>query len=352
MKKYSKYLVLLLSIIIASCADKEETILPTVVETLKAESVTDHTALLKGRVKEQGGGPVSRLGIELDDGSGYVKHYRTMISGNEFGVQFTGLSPSKTYRYRAYVEDGTTQYGEEKQFTTEEASGSAASVDPISITQNSAIVDFTNVVGPYREWGFHYSEAEVTTTSPAKKEFSQASIIIDGLNSNTTYNILPYVVDNQSQVAYLEKLSFTTADPSSTQVPSVHNMHPIAQLKYVKYNVVRKVEPYHRAYQRLIRDADAIIDQDEQENAVTDFNVPGYYGNEEAHRAAVASLVSDSYASYANALAYRLSGDKRYGEKAIYFLNAWSSKNKSYSGADGHLAMTRAGSGLMIAAEL
>src|SRR5690606_31710873 len=58
------------------------------------------------------------------------------------------------------------------------------------------------------------------------------------------------------------------------------------------------------------------------------------------------------YASYANALAYRLSGDKKYGEKAIYFLNAWSSKNKKYSGADGHLAMTRAGSGLMIAAEL
>src|SRR5690606_7852893 len=177
-------------------------------------------------------------------------------------------------------------------------------------------------------------------------------IIIDGLKPNTTYNVLPYIVDNRSQTSYLAKFSFRTEEQVALNTPNVHHTHPIAQLRHVKYNITRKVEPFLTAYKKLIQDADEIIDQEKQENAVYDFHIPGYYGNEEAHRAAVASLVSDSYASYANALAYRLSGDKRYGEKAIYFLNAWSSKNKSYSGADGHLAMTRAGSGLMIAAEL
>lgn len=349
MKKYNCYLVLLLSLVIVSCKESPETILPTKVETLEVVDITDQTALAKGRIQEQGSGPISRLGIELNDENGYTKHYRTMISGNEFGVQFTGLAPNSTYRYRAYVEDGTTQYGEEKQFTTLAALRSLASVDPISITLNSAIVDFTRVVGRYKEWGVHYSETEATTADPTQKESAQAGVIIDGLKPNTTYDILPYLVDNQSQTTYLEKLSFTTTPLLSN---GVHNTHPIAQLRHVKYNVVRKIEPYLMAYKKLIQDADEIIDRGKEEKAVADFNVPGYYVNKEAHRAAVASLVADSYASYANALAYRLSGDKKYGEKAIYFLNAWSSKNKRYSGADGHLAMTRAGSGLMIAAEL
>ncbi len=349
MRKYNQYLVLLLSILAVSCADRPETISPTLVETLGVSDITDQTALVKGRIKSQGSGTVSRVGIELNDGNGYVKHYRTLISGNEFGVQLTGLTFNKTYRYRAYVEDGTTQFGEERQFTTLTGLPSVASTDPVSITLNSAIVDFTHVVGRYKEWGIHYSETGATTADPAKKETAQASIIIDGLKPNTTYNILPYLVDNQSQTIYLEKFSFTTTPLSSN---GVHNMHPIAQLRYVKYNVARRVDPYLKAYSRLIHDADEIIDLGQQANAVADFNVPGYYGNEEAHRAAVASLVKDSYAAYANALAHRLSGDKRYGEKAVYFLNAWSSKNKKYSGADGELAMTRAGCGLVIAAEL
>lgn len=349
MEKYNRYLILLLSIIIVSCTDKEETIRPAMVETLEVVDITDQTAMAKGRITDRGSGPISELGIELNDGNGYVQYYRTVISSNEFGVQFTGLSPDKTYRYRAYANGGTVHLGEEKQFTTRPASPSIASTDPISITLNSAIVDFTRVVGRYKEWGVHYSETDATTADPSKKESAQASIIIDGLKPNTKYNILPYLVDNQSQTIYLEKFSFTTTPLLSN---GVHNTHPIVQLRHVKYNIARRVEPFLMAYGRLIRDADEIIDQEEEENAVADFHVPGYYGNEEAHRAAVASLVGDSYASYANALAYRLSGDKKYGEKAIYFLNAWSSKNKKYSGADGHLAMTRAGSGLMIAAEL
>lgn len=354
MKKYNSYLVLLLFIITVSCTESPETILPTQVETLEVLDITDQTALAKARIRDQGTVPVSRLGIELNEGNGYVKHYRTIISGNEFAVQFTGLAANTTYRYRAYVEDGTTQYGEERQFTILPASPSIASIDPISITLNSAIVDFTLVVGRYKEWGVHYSETEATATEPSKKESAQAGIIIDGLKPNTTYDILPYLVDNQSQIVYLEKLSFTTT-PLLSNGSNVHNTHPIAQLRHVKYNVARRVEPYLTACGRLIRDADEIIDQEYQENAVADFHIPANSSDSEGHRAAVASLVNDSYAAYANALSFRLSGDKKYGEKAIYLLNAWANKNKTYSGTsggNGALAMTRSGCGLMIAAEL
>lgn len=351
MKKYNKYLILLLSVVVVSCSDRPEMIRPTLVETLEVVDITDQTAMTKGRIMDKGSGSISGLGIELNDGNGYVRHSRTVISDNEFGVQFTGLSPNKTYRYRAYVEDGTTQYGEEKQFTTLTGAPSLASIDPISITLNSAIVDFTSVVGRYKEWGVHYSETEATTADPSKSETAQASIIIDGLKPNTTYNILPYFVDNQSQTSYLEKFSFTTTSLSSDG-PGVHNTHPIEQLRHVKYNVVRKVEPYYTAYGRLIRDADDLIEQEYQENAVSHLEIPGYYSDKEGHVAANAALVNDSYAAYANALSFRLSGDKKYGEKAIYVLNAWANKNKTYSGSDGALSIARAGSGLMIAAEL
>lgn len=342
--------IFILCILLVACKDTPDAKLPAMVETGEAVDVTDYSAMCRGHITDEGNGTISRYGIELDDGTGYTKHFRTEISGNNFGVQLTGLSSGKTYRYRAYVEDGTTQYGEEKQFTTLAGARSAVTVDPISITLNSAIVDFENVVGRAKEWGVHYSESDVTTSAPSERETTHTGIIIDGLSPNTIYNILPYIIDNESQTIYLEKLSFTTAPVLSNGV--VHNMHPIAQLRHVKYNVARKEEPYLMAYKKLILDADEIIDQGQEEQAVADFNVPGYYGNEEAHRAAVAPLLNDSYASYANALAYRLSGDRKYGEKAIYFLNAWSGKNKKYSGGDGALAMARSGSGLMIAAEL
>lgn len=351
MKKYNKYLILLLSmLIVVSCADSPETISQTQVETLEVVDITDQTAMAKGRITDRGNGSISRLGIELNDGNGYVQHSRTVMSGNDFGVQFTGLLPNKTYRYRAYVDDGTTQFGAEKQFTTVAGAPSVASVDPISITLNSVIVDFTHVVGRYKEWGVHFSETEATTTDPSKKEAAQASVIIDGLQPNTTYNILPYLVDNQSQTIYLEKFSFTTTPLLLTN--SVHNTHPIAQLRHVKYSVARKVEPYYTAYTKLIGEADDIINQEYQHNAVSHLEIPGYYSDKEGHVAANAALVNDSYAAYANALSFRLSGDKKYGEKAIYVLNAWANENKTYSGADGALSIARAASGLMIAAEL
>lgn len=350
MKDLLKYLTLFLVVIALSC-DKTESVVPAKVETVEVVDITDHTALCRGRIIDKGSGAISRYGIELDDGSGYTRHFRTMTSGNDFGVQFTNLVPNTTYTYRAFIDDGTIQYGAEKQFTTLGQMVAEVTIDPVMISENSSIVNFSRIL-PYKEWGVHYSETAVTRDSPVKKETLQADLIIDGLKPKTTYNVLPYVIDNSSNKIYLDEISFVTSDPSAVKQPGVHNMHPLEQLRHVKYNIVRRIEPYHTAYRKLIGDADAIIDQGQEDNAIVDFHIPGYYTDPDTHRANVAGMVSDSYAAYATALAYRLSGDKKYGEKAVYFLKAWYTTNKTYSGSDGALAMTRAGCGLMIAAEL
>ncbi len=64
------------------------------------------------------------------------------------------------------------------------------------------------------------------------------------------------------------------------------------------------------------------------------------------------SLQSDAFDAYACALAYQLSGKKKYANEALRFLNAWGRLNEKYSAADGPLVMTYSGTALIIAAEL
>ncbi|HBK31415.1 MAG TPA: hypothetical protein DDZ78_07310, partial [Porphyromonadaceae bacterium] len=147
-----------------SCSDnKDPENRPAQVETLESDQISDITAVCKGRITDKGTGTISQYGIELNDGKVYEKHPRTISSGDNFGVEFVGLTPERTYRYRAYIDDGTVQYGEEKSFTTLSAFIYTATVDPASITSNSAVVSFTGV-NTLKEWGFHYSETEATVS--------------------------------------------------------------------------------------------------------------------------------------------------------------------------------------------
>lgn len=129
-----------------------------------------------------------------------------------------------------------------------------------------------------------------------------------------------------------------------------HSMHPLKQIAFVKKMIERQQEPYHTAYVQLIRYADSI--QHVTHHARNDFAVPGYYVKPEEHRANSLALQQDAFAAYCSALAYRLSGKKRYGEKACYFMNAWATINKKYSEPDGPLVMSYSGSAFLMAAEL
>lgn len=128
-----------------------------------------------------------------------------------------------------------------------------------------------------------------------------------------------------------------------------HSMHPLNQISYVKKKIKEQQEPYFTAYRQLMHYADSI--QEVSQNALVDFAVPGFYDKPEEHRANSLALQRDAFAAYCSALAYRLSGEERYGQKACYFLNAWSSTNKKYSEHDGVLVMSYSGSCLADGAE-
>ena len=127
-----------------------------------------------------------------------------------------------------------------------------------------------------------------------------------------------------------------------------HSMHPLKQIDYVLKQVKAQQEPYYSAYQQLIHDADSILKV--PHHALVDFAVPGFYDKPEEHRANSLALQRDAYAAYCSALAYTLSGQQEYGEKACYFLNSWASTNEKYSEHDGVLVMTYSGSAFLMAA--
>jgi hypothetical protein len=127
-------------------------------------------------------------------------------------------------------------------------------------------------------------------------------------------------------------------------------MHPEAQIKFVRKMIENRTQPYYDAYQQLISKADSSCSRDH--HAMPDFNVPGYYRDAAGHRKNSAGLQTDAFGAYACALAWQLTGETRYAEKALYFLMAWAGINTGYSDADGPLVMSYSGTGLIMAGEL
>jgi hypothetical protein len=63
-------------------------------------------------------------------------------------------------------------------------------------------------------------------------------------------------------------------------------------------------------------------------------------------------LQADAFNAYACALAYGLSGEKKYADRSLDFLMAWANTNTGYSNDDGSLVMAYSGTALINAAEL
>jgi chondroitin AC lyase len=128
-------------------------------------------------------------------------------------------------------------------------------------------------------------------------------------------------------------------------------MHPRAQIEFAKEKISQKEQPYYKAYLQLISHADAALLR-ENNNALPDFNVPGFYIEPEKHRANSKSLQSDAFDAYSCALAYQLSGKEKYAARSLDLLMAWANINSTYSNYDGSLVMAYSGTAMIIAAEL
>jgi hypothetical protein len=127
-------------------------------------------------------------------------------------------------------------------------------------------------------------------------------------------------------------------------------LHSKKQLTFVKKHISNKSEPYYTAYKQLLEKAELALNH--PNHALEDFKVPGYYIDSLNHRKNSAGLQSDSFDAYACALAWQLTGKKKYAEKALQLMNTWSTINKKYSDFDGVLVMSYSGTGLIIAGEL
>ncbi|WP_345951961.1 alginate lyase family protein [Mucilaginibacter sp. PAMB04274] len=118
----------------------------------------------------------------------------------------------------------------------------------------------------------------------------------------------------------------------------------------MKKQIRLKKEPYFSAYNLLIKKADSALLI--ENHAIVDFSIPGYYSDKAGHQKNSLALQVDGISAYSCALAYRLSNQKKYADKALYFLNSWSRINQRYSQLDGSLVMSYSGTTMMIAADL
>ncbi len=127
-------------------------------------------------------------------------------------------------------------------------------------------------------------------------------------------------------------------------------MHPKAQIKFVRQQIRQKNEPYFSAFNQLRNIADSALLQ--KDHALANFSVPGYYKKPDEHIKNSKSLATDAFNAYACALAWQLSGEKKYAKRALYFINTWSTVNKEYSESDGSLVISYTGTAMVMASEL
>ncbi len=130
-------------------------------------------------------------------------------------------------------------------------------------------------------------------------------------------------------------------------------LHSKSLLNSVREKITEEEEPWMSAYSALMIQAKENIIRTPE--PVEDFNVPGYYDDPDGHREAMDRLSLDAWTAYVCAIAYQVSpqdSSERYAEKALEVINLWAEVNKKTSNFDGNLAMTDAGVGLVLAAEL
>jgi len=130
-------------------------------------------------------------------------------------------------------------------------------------------------------------------------------------------------------------------------------LHSRSQVETSRKRITAREQPWTTAFEALLEQAKNGLDRSPE--AVSDFNVPGYYSDAEGHRRAMERLSQDAWAAYSCAVAYQLPSGKEkteYADKAIQILAAWATTNQMTSNFDGDLAMADAGVGLVLAAEL
>ena len=115
---------------------------------------------------------VAEYGMEvsLEDGSSEKRVASKNLSGGEFSVKVTGLTPGTNYRYRAYANIGTKsapeyKYGKYKKFATDKSSGEPSDPNVLDISTGEVTANGVLFNGLY--YTFDGSKATVVKADPS-----------------------------------------------------------------------------------------------------------------------------------------------------------------------------------------
>ena len=121
---------------------------------------------------------------------------------------------------------------------------------------------------------------------------------------------------------------------SNSLLATSYGLHTSEQFQKTKDATAQRIEPQTSSYNELMSLANKALDKTYQ--AIPTLIAYQFYTSTDAEidrsRRHHAYLAHDAGYTYALALAYKFTGDRKYADKAIYFLSAWASINKEYKG--------------------
>ncbi|MBR3797589.1 MAG: hypothetical protein IKK36_01555 [Bacteroidales bacterium] len=195
------------------------------VMTMSATSITSNGATLNGKIVSNGTEPVTVKGFVYGTNeSNLTQNVSSTSTSNNFTKEITGLSPSRTYYYKAYAINaiGTT-YGEVSSFTTPAlVAPTVQTMSATSITVNGATLNgkvASEGSASVTERGFVYGTnsnnlSNSVTSGTGAGSYNKS---LTNLSSSTTYYYKAYATSSAG-TSYGAIESFTT---QATVAPTV-----------------------------------------------------------------------------------------------------------------------------------
>ncbi len=209
---------------------------PTVT-TQAASAITQTSATLNATITNPDDVTITAKGFEWKTTTGgtYTQIAGTG-TGNSFTANLTGLTANTGYTFKAFITfNGTTVYGNEMTFTTQNGGGETCNVPTnvttANVTYNAADVNWT-AGGTETSWNLQYKTASATDWGNSIA-VNAATYHISGLNAETVYQVrVQAVCSNTASSDWSAPVNFTTAAepvdpcdaPTNLQVSNItHN---------------------------------------------------------------------------------------------------------------------------------
>ena len=188
---------------------------PTVT-TNAASAITQNSATLNATITNPSGVTITTKGFEwkLTNGGTYTQ-IAGIGTGNSFSANLTGLTANTSYTFKAFITfNGTTVYGNEMTFTTQNGGGEncnvPANVTTANVTYNAADVNWT-AGGSETSWNLQYKAASASNWGNSIA-VNATTYHISGLNAETAYQVRVQAnCGNGNTSDWTAPVSFTTA---------------------------------------------------------------------------------------------------------------------------------------------